>query len=731
MILEYVTAKKIRLLQNNPHDFWENITEIGELAFAEHEISEIAIPDTVTKIGEGAFTDCQFLTKVKLSNSIDTLEAEIFSKSGITYIEIPSSVKRIELSTFAYCDQLKSVKFNEGLEYIGRYSFSNVSLSTIKFPNTIRYIDSDAFANATNLKSIELPDRQIKIESEAFRGCINLKNIKIGENTFSIKDNETFNFLLNIQDKYVVCTNNKDNDNCNFFVIDKNNINKIENINEDAWLTFVDREYIEKIIFWDKVKQKSPFKSVQKAKLPPAYIIEAIGKNEQLINAYYETKSNGISILEKQEWFKSLTVRRAIPVVQLFVFLGGFENNASYQKQVIDCINNLQSMLCSNNNDYWQFDLEAYLKDLPEHFDCLSEKVTIYAHDKENNIIMENGFPKIKAEKTVKYNKQFLALFEKNMYSKNFLNLMSKIIKEYPKIYKAYRKKLAKLNPDRNIDGNKEQYEKLKQKGVDLDFVMEYFSNKRFLVENQELSPVIYALEKNAQNQSIISVYDKYLTEAKQITQNAIAKNSRTKVFVENIKDSSTEGYTYFWPPITSAVALTIGSRFSTCYAVNELNEPALISVLTNPKDWILIINNEYNEPIAYCRVNYDEKNKGILIDIIELDKNQHFNKSQKVAVWDTCVRALKDMQKAMNEEGKYLVERINCKPDPFNRVFEDIYHLYPFITDIGAVQLEERYYTTDRDVASQEYYADYEINVEQIVIDAPELHKENDNIKE
>ena len=81
---------------------------------------------------------------------------------------------------------------------------------------------------------------------------------------------------------------------------------------------------------------------------------------------------------------------------------------------------------------------------------------------------------------------------------------------------------------------------------------------------------------------------------------------------MDNVVDNSYQGLKYIWPPITSAVALTIGDRFQTCYRVNGMNEAGLITVLTSPKDNLLLIYDETNHPIAYCRISYDEENKGI-----------------------------------------------------------------------------------------------------------------------
>ena len=363
-----------------------------------------------------------------------------------------------------------------------------------------------------------------------------------------------------------------------------------------------------------------------------------------------------------------------------------------------------------------------YSENIPQGLDHIKTKVVEYEHDKDNKIVYKNGFPVIKCEKTVKYYKQICDFFEKNYYRKNFDSVVSNVVINYPLLHKHYKKQLAKLNPNRNPNGNLDKYNKLKQSGIDIKFALSCKNAFKYFYKNEDLIDGLQYISEYDLDQELVSAYDAYLTEAKKITKKAIEKNERIKVFAENVIDNSDSKMTYFWPPITSAVALTIGSRFETCYAFNGANESALISALTKPKDAIILIQ-KYGTPIAYCRVNYDEENNGILIDNIEIDENLDISNKEKVNIWETCVRAVMDMKNAMNKEGLYKVERINCKPDPYNSVFKYIKNGYPTIKDIKAKKLQERHYSTKREIYQQEYYASYDhAHLSQIVIDAPEL---------
>lgn len=86
----------------------DGVTEIGDLAFCLTDVESVTIPDSVKKIGGGAFSDCGKLTSINIPDSVEVIEEEAFYNSAIKKITIPDGVKRIENETFRYCDKLKA-----------------------------------------------------------------------------------------------------------------------------------------------------------------------------------------------------------------------------------------------------------------------------------------------------------------------------------------------------------------------------------------------------------------------------------------------------------------------------------------------------------------------------------------------------------------------------------------------------------------------------------------------
>ncbi len=120
----------------------------------------LIIPDSVTKIGEGAFANV----------------------SGLKTIIIPGTVKEISERAFAYNQTLERVVLEEGIEIIKENCFQNCyNLKEINLPNSLKYIGGQAFYYCTSLKEITLPPNIEKLESWTFGGNKKLEQINLNE----------------------------------------------------------------------------------------------------------------------------------------------------------------------------------------------------------------------------------------------------------------------------------------------------------------------------------------------------------------------------------------------------------------------------------------------------------------------------------------------------------------------------------------------------------------------
>ncbi len=108
------------------------VKEIGRLAFHESLITSVSLPDSVTKIGQGAFAQCKSLSSVSLGNG----------------------VVEIGMMAFMGCESLENITLPATLTTIGNLAFSSCGLSSITIPKNIVKVGSNAFSFCESLESI-------------------------------------------------------------------------------------------------------------------------------------------------------------------------------------------------------------------------------------------------------------------------------------------------------------------------------------------------------------------------------------------------------------------------------------------------------------------------------------------------------------------------------------------------------------------------------------------------
>ena len=73
----------------------DGLEMIGEYYFQESGLTELTIPNSVTKIERLAFSMCLELKKVVLTEGLETISEACFWKNGLEEVEVPKSVKTI------------------------------------------------------------------------------------------------------------------------------------------------------------------------------------------------------------------------------------------------------------------------------------------------------------------------------------------------------------------------------------------------------------------------------------------------------------------------------------------------------------------------------------------------------------------------------------------------------------------------------------------------------------
>lgn len=91
-------------------------------------LTSVTIPNSVTSIGESAFTDCANLTAISLPDGITNIGADAFSGcEKLGAIVLPSSLATVDYTLFMGCTNLKSVTIPNSVTAIKSYAFMECS----------------------------------------------------------------------------------------------------------------------------------------------------------------------------------------------------------------------------------------------------------------------------------------------------------------------------------------------------------------------------------------------------------------------------------------------------------------------------------------------------------------------------------------------------------------------------------------------------------------------------
>ncbi len=160
------------------------------------EITDLVIPNSVTRIGSYAFWKCSGLTSITIPNSVTRIgESAFYGCSGLTSITIPNSVTSIGDDAFLYCSGLKKVivpdiaawcnisfgNYDANPLYYAKhiYSDENTEIKDLVIPNSVTTIRNYAFFGCGGLTSITIPNSVTSIGSNAFSECTGLTSITI------------------------------------------------------------------------------------------------------------------------------------------------------------------------------------------------------------------------------------------------------------------------------------------------------------------------------------------------------------------------------------------------------------------------------------------------------------------------------------------------------------------------------------------------------------------------
>ena len=180
------------------------VARLDYVSLATSKYSQIVLPNTVRRIGIGAFWQCENLETINIPASVNCIEGGVFAavnqlcriiidSTSTNYklvdnavysfnmdtlishnfasgdVVLPQGVKIISNNSFTETRNLNSIELPNGVEKIEQSAFQNSSMVRINLPNTLKSIGDFAFGT-TALEDIIIPNSVTELGEYVFYG---------------------------------------------------------------------------------------------------------------------------------------------------------------------------------------------------------------------------------------------------------------------------------------------------------------------------------------------------------------------------------------------------------------------------------------------------------------------------------------------------------------------------------------------------------------------------------
>ena len=168
------------------------------LCYGMSALTSITIPNSVTSIGNCAFSNCTGISRLSVPNSVTEIGSDAFYNMplvvyGGTATGSPWGARRVISSSLVEGDLV----FEDEAHTILAQCLTTAT-GEIVIPSTVTTIRKEAFRDCTGLTAITIPSSVTTIESSAFYNCTGVISITIPESVITIGTN-AFSNVYNIQ----------------------------------------------------------------------------------------------------------------------------------------------------------------------------------------------------------------------------------------------------------------------------------------------------------------------------------------------------------------------------------------------------------------------------------------------------------------------------------------------------------------------------------------------------
>lgn len=150
-------------------------------------IEEVVIPENVTKLCGGLFSNCTKLKRVELNENIEIIpEKAFYNCVSLEEVKAEGNITSVRGNAFSGCEQLNKFESLSNVKTIGANAFSGCKELKEVALNKVETLMDDAFSGCIGVKKVDLSGSLKNIGESAFSGCSAVEEINIGEGVESI-----------------------------------------------------------------------------------------------------------------------------------------------------------------------------------------------------------------------------------------------------------------------------------------------------------------------------------------------------------------------------------------------------------------------------------------------------------------------------------------------------------------------------------------------------------------
>lgn len=169
----------------------KDLKQIGTRAFSKSELKDIVIPNKTKNLGEYAFLDCEELTEITLPESVTKIPSGIFEDCYSLKIVNAPNVDTVCDHAFYNCKNLETFDFSK-LQSLELMAFAYTGIRKAVFSDRLVNFGAAIFFNCKNLQIVDMKTCKIqKMPYQCFCFCDRLKDVQLSQDITAF-DNDCF-----------------------------------------------------------------------------------------------------------------------------------------------------------------------------------------------------------------------------------------------------------------------------------------------------------------------------------------------------------------------------------------------------------------------------------------------------------------------------------------------------------------------------------------------------------